>query len=250
MPDNKQKKIIFDFCLPAYNEEGIIEDSVRKVVKYLQLKNRDFIWRVVILNNGSSDGTLLIARSLQDEFPGEIVVFSLEEAGRGRALKEYWRHSDADYLMYMDIDLAVSLDYLNGLIDILMDGSGDVVFGSRLSLHSKTDRSFFREFISRSYNALSKVILRHSFSDLQCGFKGVNKKAFCQIFPYLKDNAWFFDTELLLFAKHLKLKVKELPVAWEEKRYQNRKSTVKIFRDSKLFIKNLLALRSRIRKSK
>ena len=56
---------------------------------------------------------------------------------------------------------------------------------------------FKREFISRTYNLLEKLIVNTKYSDAQCGFKAVNKQTLQKLLPHLKDNEWFLDTELL-----------------------------------------------------
>jgi hypothetical protein len=71
-----------------------------------------------------------------------------------------------------------------------------------------------REFISRSYNLLLKAGLAARFSDAQCGFKAVRTEVFRALAPHIEDNAWFFDTELLVLAQRNKLRIHEVPVDW------------------------------------
>ena len=87
----------------------------------------------------------------------------------------------------MDVDLAVSLENIDDLLLELIQKNDDIAIGSRLKKGAKTDRSLNRELSSRIYILLSKIILRHPFSDLQCGFKGKKKEAWEKISPFIQD---------------------------------------------------------------
>lgn len=91
-----------------------------------------------------------------------------------------------------------------------------MAIGSRLLPESRTTRSPKREFISRAYNLMIKVMFWPSFSDAQCGFKAMSRKAVRELMPLAKDQAWFLDTELLLLATLKGYRIKEIPVAWVE----------------------------------
>ena len=79
---------------------------------------------------------------------------------------------------------------------------------------SSTTRGWRRDFISRCYNRLIRLAFRTRFSDAQCGFKAITRAATVALVPLVKDNAWFFDTELLILAEKLGYRVFEVPVRW------------------------------------
>lgn len=235
-----------DFCLPVYNEEKIMKGSVVRLLEFCQSQNWNFNWQIALLINGSRDQSLEIARQLAERHPDRIVCFDYPEAGRGRALKKYYLASQADILTYMDIDLAVSLDNIQPLIDPIICGQADMVIGSRLLPESRIKRSFIRELSSQSYNYLSRIILGHKFSDMQCGFKAVKTESFKKLSPFITDTQWFFDTEMIAFGHLFDYRIKEIPVDWSENRWDERKSKVKMFRDSFKFFINLLDLKFRL----
>src|SRR5207244_8036043 len=68
--------------------------------------------------------------------------------------------------------------------------------------------------ISRSYNLLLKATLGNGFSDAQCGFKAVRADVARALLPLVEDDAWFFDTELLVLAEHNGLRIHEVEVDW------------------------------------
>lgn len=236
------------FCLPAHNEEELMKTCVRQLHDYLLAKDLPFIWKIAILVNGSHDNSWNIALDLANKNPQTIEAFEYSVASKGGAIKNYWNTSEADILTYMDIDLAVSLDNIEDLIAAIEDGA-DLAVGSRLMKKSKTDRSAIRTITSYGYNILAQLILREKLPDLQCGFKAIKNEVFKKLSPNILEKKWFFDTELVVFAKHYGYKLKALPVNWEEGRYQKRKTKVKLILDSLILTKDLIELKKRIKKS-
>ena len=153
---------------------------------------------MTIADNASTDQTALIARRLSHTHP-EVSVVHLAEKGRGRALKRVWSASESDVLVYMDVDLSTDLAALLPLVAPLVSGHSDLAIGSRLTRPSRVERGAKRELISRSYNLLLRRALRARFSDAQCGFKAIRREAARELLPLVEDNAWFFDTELLVW---------------------------------------------------
>src|SRR3972149_2759485 len=124
----------------------------------------------------------------------------LDVKGRGRALRKAWLESDADIVAYMDVDLSTNLRFFPPLVQALLDGY-DVAIGSRLMSASRVTRTLKREVISRCYNLLVKALFFTSFSDAQCGFKALTRLAARKLIPLVKDESWFFDTEILILAE-------------------------------------------------
>ena len=231
--------MLIDFCLPVRNEEKILVTNARRLKDFLINKNWPFTWRIIIIINGSQDASAELAIKMQKEDPQRVQALIISDGGKGLALKKCFSESLADFLVFMDIDLAVSLDNLPELIEPLINNQSDLVFGSRLLLGSKTERSFYRESSSRLYNSLSRLVLRHHFSDLQCGFKAIRREAFNRITPFLKDDHWFFDTELIILLKKFNYRLLEIPVDWQENRYDERTSKIRAFRDGWHFFSNI-----------
>lgn len=238
--------MLIEFSVPVYNEEKILKTNLLKLYNYLCSKNFGFDWRIVTVINGTSDNSVQIAKELQVQTNGKISYVDYKEPGRGLALKKNWHQSHADVLVYMDIDLAVSLNDIEDLIDPIIKNKADLVIGSRLLAASKIERSFIRELSSQSYNFISKIILGHKFSDLQCGFKAIKKEVFEKVEPQIKNKKWFFDTELIAFTNYYKFRVAEIPVDWSENRYEERKSKVNLLKDSLRFLLNLVKLKIRL----
>lgn len=234
-----------EFCLPVYNETAILKDNVLRLLDFVKQQNFSFDWQIVLIVNGSNNEFENLAKSIASDFSDLIKTVIYTEKGKGQAIKNYALISTADIFVYMDADLAVALTDLPNLVTPLLNNEADLVMGSRLLKGSKKERSFFREFSSLIYIWLSKIIICHNFSDLQCGFKAINLNKFKQIIPLIKDNQWFFDTELIYLFQQNNWRIKEIPVDWSENRYQARRSKIKVFKDGWSFIKKLIELRMR-----
>jgi glycosyltransferase involved in cell wall biosynthesis len=203
-----------DVVIPVYNERAALEASVRMLHGRLSA-DFPFSWQITIVDNASTDGTLQIARRLMYELP-EVGAVHLREKGRGRALRAAWLASGAEVVAYMDVDLSTDLAALLPLVAPLMSGHSDLAIGTRLHPAAHVARTAKRELISRAYNRLLRIALRARFSDAQCGFKAIRADVAAELLPLVADQAWFFDTELLVLAQRRGLRIHEVPVDWVE----------------------------------
>ena len=114
----------------------------------------------------------------------------------------------------MDVDLSTDLRALLPLVAPLLSGHSDLAIGTRLAHGARVVRGPKRELISRAYNTILHAALRARFSDAQCGFKAVRREVADELLPAVRDDAWFFDTELLVLAQRRGLRIHEVPVDW------------------------------------
>ncbi len=202
---------VLDVVIPVHNEEAQLARSVRRVLDHLE--ELPWTFRVTIADNASTDQTSAIARRLSHQHP-EVRAVHLEEKGRGRALRRVWTASDADVLVYMDVDLSTDLGAVLPLVAPLISGHSDLAIGTRLARSARVERGMQREVISRGYNLILRGTLRVGFSDAQCGFKAIRREAAEALLPLVEDQEWFFDTELLTVAERAGLRIHEVPVDW------------------------------------
>jgi putative flippase GtrA len=201
-----------DVVVPVYNEQAALEAGIRRLHGFLTA-SFPFTWRIVVADNASTDGTPFVAAALAQELPG-VRHLRLERKGRGLALREAWSRSDARVVSYMDVDLSTDLRGLLPLVAPLLSGHSDVAIGSRLARGAQVVRGPKRELISRTYNTILHATLRVRFTDAQCGFKAVTREAAALLLPQIRDDGWFFDTELLVLAGRDGLRIHEVPVDW------------------------------------
>jgi glycosyltransferase involved in cell wall biosynthesis len=227
-----------DIIIPVLNEEDQLESSVLALRDFL-LASCPYRWRIVVADNGSKDRTPQICQELKARFPGQVDFERLELRGRGRALRTAWLKSNADVLCYMDVDLSTNLRALPPLLAALMHSDYDLGTGSRLMHGAIVTRQWKRELISRTYNTIIRLFFWHRFRDAQCGFKAITREAAQKLIPQVKDNEWFFDTELLLKAERQGYRIFEVPVEWIE----DLGTTVKIFKTAWQDLSGLLRVR-------
>lgn len=227
-----------EVVLPVLNEEKALPASVRQLSEFLSTcPQRE--WRIMVADNGSEDRTREVAVELSEEIPG-LRLTSLTERGRGRAVRRAWLESDADVRCYMDIDLSTDIRSLPSMVNAVADDGYDLAIGSRLLPNSEViGRTLKREIISRAYSLLFRTMFLARFRDAQCGFKAISRNAADALLPLVKDNGWFFDTELLLVAQKNGCQIRELPVRWVD----DPDSRVRIVSTAMEDLKGLLRLR-------
>ncbi len=160
--------------LPAYNEANRLERTVEKTINAIEGITNSF--EIIIAEDGSTDGTDKIAQNLAKKYPFVKHLHSDVRLGRGRALKNAFNATDAEIVVYFDVDLATDLGHLRELIDAIKNGY-DIATGSRLLKRSEVKRPFKRELASRIYNFLVRLLLRSKIHDHQCGFKAFKRSS-------------------------------------------------------------------------
>ncbi|MFF2553941.1 glycosyltransferase [Nocardia sp. NPDC058058] len=203
---------VIDVVVPVYNEERDLGPCVQRLHAFLN-DNFPFTARITIADNASTDATMQVAEYLAEQLDGVRVVH-LDRKGRGRALREVWQGSDAQVVAYMDVDLSTDLNALLPLVAPLVSGHSDLAIGTRLASSSRVVRGPKREIISRCYNLILRTSLQAKFSDAQCGFKAMRSQVARMVLPLVEDGEWFFDTELLVLAERIGLRIHEVPVDW------------------------------------
>lgn len=202
---------VLDLVVPVYNEEHVLGASIDRLRTYLAAI--PFPWRITIVDNASTDNTWMVAADIAHDST-DVRATQLDRKGRGLALRHAWSTTDAAVAAYTDVDLSTGLDGLLPLIAPLVTGHSDIAIGSRLARGARVERGAKRELISRTYNLLLRTVARAHFSDAQCGFKAIRSDVARRVLPFVENNNWFFDTELLLLAERNGLRVHEVPVDW------------------------------------
>jgi putative flippase GtrA len=208
----RQLPLDVEIVVPVYNEAPQLVERITELRRFL---DDAFPFRalVTVVDNASTDETFALASALSATTPG-VAALHLTRKGRGHALRTAWSSSSAPVVAYMDVDLSTSLSALLPLVAPLLSGQRDVAIGTRLARGAHVVRGPKRELISRAYNLLLKLSLRGRFSDAQCGFKALRRESALELLPLVKDDEWFFDTELLVTAERLGLRICEVPVDW------------------------------------
>ena len=199
--------------LPLYNEEKNLKKNFDKIYKcVMALGNSE----IILAEDGSTDGTRLIANKLS-VLSNVKLITSDNKLGRGKAIRNAIKIAKGNIIGYMDIDLAVPIRYLPKAVSLVENGN-TMVTGSRYVKASVTHRRIKRLVASKVYNYMINIIFLSKVHDHQCGFKFWSCDFIKKEAKKIKDDHWFFDTEIILRSQKLGIVPYELPVKWTEQR--------------------------------
>lgn len=226
--------------VPVFNEAERIEQNVHAL--HAALRESGIAFRLAIVEDGSTDGTKEVVQALADRIPGLIARCEELRLGRGKALRNLWSSVPADIYCYVDSDLPAGPGAVVMLLNSILSGA-DVAVGSRYSRGATVKRPPLVYYSSRTYNKLVNLLFGDAVADHQCGLKAFTGESVRLLLPLVKDDSWFWDTEILLRALALGLKVEEVPVNWTEKRYRQT-SVRRLIREAPYFIGRMIDLSS------
>jgi glycosyltransferase involved in cell wall biosynthesis len=197
--------------IPAYNEEKRLPASLVKVREYLVGSRWDFS-EVVVVNDGSRDGTAKVAREA-----GVRVVENPGNRGKGYTVKHGMLEARGEWVLYTDADLSAPIGELEKLWTAAEGAGAQVAIGSRA-----LDRSLVgvhqprvRELVGRAFNVMMRMVTGLPFRDTQCGFKLFEARAAKEIFSRQQLDGFGFDVEVLYVAQRLGYRSIEVPVRWD-----------------------------------
>ena len=226
--------------IPVHNEEGILYESVHRLVDRLEGSGLDY--RLALAEDGSTDRTGEEIAQLQAEIPGLIVQRIPRRVGRGLALRRLWGAVDADVYAFLDADMPADTAALVDVLHAIEDGA-DVATGSRYCLGAEVHRPPVRSLTSLAYNGLVRFLFDEPIRDHQCGLKAFRREAVRVLLPMSREDSWAWDTEILLLALRMRFQVAEVPISWTERRYR-RTPLRRLLSDVRLHGTFLLRLRS------
>ena len=229
--------------IPTYNEEKIIEQKIDQLFDFCKNNLKKYKWKVVVADNGSTDKTIKIVKKQKEKY-SNLEYFHLKKPGKGLSIKKAWQNYLSDINIFMDADLATELKFIMPLIKGITKEQYDLTIGSRYHKQSECKRSLMRSIYSKFYNLILKIFFNIKLTDTHCGFKALSKSAVQKIVPKIKNNGLFFDTELLVLARHHNLTIKEIPVNWMEEK--GRKTRVKIIKTALRYLKEIIKLKYRL----
>lgn len=222
------KKI--SIIIPCYNEGACIKENIEnKVIPFL--KQHDFNYELILVDDGSKDDTKKVIESID----GIVAISYLPNRGKGGAVNEGIKAASGDYIMFMDADLSTDLNAL--LVVRNKCSQYDFIIGSRHLKESVLPQKqpLIRQFIGYVCRCLVNLKFHFHYKDTQCGFKAMKNEIAKDIANKQIINGFAFDVEYLYYAKLNKIPVLEIPVVW----INDTSSTVKITSSSIQFLKDM-----------
>lgn len=193
--------------IPAYNEEEYVESSVSALIRDLKANNIDG-FEVIIIENGSSDNTLNICRSLQRTYPQELRLVSLPDANYGKALKAGIKNASGKNIAIFNIDFW-DIKFLKDALLLLKEN--DFIVGSKVLAGSHDKRPLTRKAVTMFLNILIKYTFKYEGTDTH-GIKAIRNDKVSMFIDKCVLEKELFDTELMIRAQRMGLTIAELPV--------------------------------------
>ena len=200
--------------MPAHNEQDYLEPAVAGVVDGLLARGGAF--EVIICENGSTDGTVAVARDAAEKYE-EVSFISHPVADYGQALRAGFLSASGDLVVNFDVDY-LDLDFLDEAVRLVKTDGGPVaVVGSKRSRGAHDRRSPGRRMVTAVFSLILRVGFRIGVSDTH-GMKLLVRAPLVPVVKATRFGADLFDTELILRAERDGLVVAELPVTVQETR--------------------------------
>lgn len=203
----------YSIVIPAFNESERLAVSVPKVQEYIRARSLDA--KIIVVNDGSRDGTADLVRRFAASDPGILLVENPGNRGKGYSVRNGMLHAQGSVALFTDADLSSPITEADKLFAALEHGN-DVAIGSRwLQRKLQTERQpLHRQLFGRLFNLTLRLVLGLRYKDTQCGFKAFNRHAVTTVFTRQQIERWGFDPELLFLADKFRLKTAEVPVEW------------------------------------
>jgi dolichyl-phosphate beta-glucosyltransferase len=213
--------LLLSFVIPAYNEADRLGATLSQVLTYLS--KQAYASEVLIVDDGSADGTLAVAEACfadhsgQSKVTARVLSYS-PNRGKGYAVRQGMLAAQGAIALFSDADLSTPIEELPKLLDPLVVGEYDVVFGSRSLNRSLIGhrQPWMREQSGRLFNLVVRATTGMPYADTQCGFKAFRLDVCRPIAEGAMLDRFGFDVELLFLAYKAGLRLHEQPVRWND----------------------------------
>lgn len=231
--------------VPAFEEEARLRDSIRQILAFVSKVGTSA--ELIVVDDGSKDRTAETAEAAFAEFPSiaSKVIRYEENRGKGFAVKTGLLAATAGIALFSDADLSTPIEEMSKLVDPIRKGEYDLVFGSRALDRSLigTHQPWRREQGGKVMNLVIRRMSGLDFADTQCGFKAFNMVKFRPLLDVMTIDRFGFDVEFLFVANYHRLRMKEIPVRWNNVEG----SKVSVVRDTRRMFNELGQIRRNAR---
>jgi glycosyltransferase involved in cell wall biosynthesis len=200
--------------IPVYNEK----DTIRQL--YERVKNVDMEMEVILVDDGSTDGTREILQGLTDDITQ--VVLLERNMGKGAALRSGFRHVTGDIVVIQDADLEYNPGEYSRLVQPILEGKADVVYGSRFVTGEYRRVLFFWHMVGNKFLTLvSNMLTNLNLTDMETGYKVFRREVLERI--TLEEDRFGFEPEFTAKIARLKVRIYEVGISYSGRTYQERK---------------------------
>lgn len=238
--------IAISIVIPAYNEEHRLPATLDELRRFMEQTSAAWkIVEVIVVNDGSSDGTVACVEQRQAAWPALRLLSLPRNQGKGAAVHAGFRAAAQPWILMADADMATPWGELKKLV--VHSGEAALVMGSRALPQSEivVRQHWLRQSMGKTFNRILRALVGLPFRDTQCGFKLIRNDDFfrASILPRLQVQRFSWDVELVVLLMHAHKKIFEVPVRW----HHREESHVHIVRDSLEMLWAVWKLKWRVR---
>lgn len=209
-----EQKPYLSVIIPAYREASRMGENISEIEKYLSAK--DYSYEILVITDGSPDNTPEVGRSYIGKVKNLRIIENKKNHGKGYVVRQGLLEARGEYRLFLDADGSTSITHLDAFLPEFQKGF-DVVIGSRdiAGAYVQVHQPKYREIMGDGGNWLIRIILGlWSYPDTQCGFKMLSARAAEAVASRMVVDRFGFDFELIILAKKLGFKIKQMPVRW------------------------------------
>ena len=233
MDTNSTNKPFVSIVLPCYNEEAILQANLNKVINYLESKGQKYQWEIIVVNDGSTDKTGDIAEEFTKQRNNIKVIHHPVNLNLGHALKTGFLHSKGDIIVVLDVDLSYSVEYIEKMVDKLMEKSADIVLASPYMKGGKvTAVPFSRRIMSKWVNKFMRIAAQDKYYTYTAMVRAYRRDFIRSL--NLKTKDYEVNPEIIYKAMILRARIIEIPahLDWtEQNKFKGKRtSSIRILR--------------------
>ncbi|KAK9505140.1 hypothetical protein O3M35_009263 [Rhynocoris fuscipes] len=210
----------YTIILPTYNERENLPITVALIVSYMD--QQKYNYEIIIIDDGSPDGTLDVAKKLQQIYGDNKIVLKPREKklGLGTAYVHGMKYAKGNFIILMDADLSHHPKFIPKLIEKQKEGNFDVVSGSRyIEGGGVYGWDLKRKLISRGANFLTQILLRPGASDITGSFRLYKKEVLEKLIKSCISKGYVFQMEMIVKATAFGFSIGEVPITFVDRIY-------------------------------
>lgn len=238
--EEAEKKDKYSVLLPTYNERENLPIIVWLIIHYMEKSKYDY--EIIVIDDGSPDGTLEAAKQLQKIYGQEKIVLRPREKklGLGTAYIHGMKHATGNFIVIMDADLSHHPKFIPEMIALQKEKNFDLVSGTRyIGNGGVYGWDFKRKLVSRGANFLTQLLLRPGASDLTGSFRLYRKEVLDKLVSACVSKGYVFQMEMIIRARQFNYTIGEVPITFVDRVYgESKLGGSEIFQ----FVKALLYL--------